>query len=100
MQYGSIAVMPKLTFSLDDETVQTLRAAARRTGKPQSRIVREAIARHAETEDRLADDDRVRLLAVLKRIGARTPARSQADVDRELREIRSSRRSGWSRPAR
>ena len=100
MHYGSIAIMPKLTFSLDDGTVQTLRAAARRTGKPQSRIVREAIARHAETEDRLAEDDRVRLLGVLRLIGTRKPARSQADVDRELREIRSSRRSGWSRPAR
>ena len=35
--------MAKLTFSLDDETVRTLRMIAERKRKPQSVVVREAI---------------------------------------------------------
>jgi predicted DNA-binding protein len=92
--------MPKLTFSLDDGTVETLRQAAARTGKPQSLIVREAIAQYASQEARLTDDERDRLLAVLRRIRRRPPTRPGAEVDRELREIRRSRRTGWTRPSR
>jgi hypothetical protein len=98
--YGSIAYMPKLTFSLDAETVDTLRRESRRTGKPQSQIVREAIALLADREDRLAPDDRIRLLGLLRRIGSRPPTRPQAGVSRELDELRKSRRTGWSRPVR
>jgi predicted DNA-binding protein len=89
--------VPKLTFSLDDETVAALRSAARRTGKPQSLIVREAIAQHAAHEDRLSDAERTRLLRVLERVGDQAPTRSATDVDRELAEIRRARRTGWSR---
>ena len=89
--------MPKLTFSLDAETVDALRTAARRTGKAQSLIVREAIALHTMREDRLSDADRDRLLAVLHHIRKRSSPRPQTDVDRELAGIRRSRRTGWSR---
>ncbi len=89
--------MPKLTFSLDAETVAALTTAARRTGKPQSLIVREAIAQHTASEARLSDKDRERLLSVLKRVGARPATRSATDVDRELKEVRRGRRTGWSR---
>jgi predicted DNA-binding protein len=92
--------MPKLTFSLDDETVEALRQAAARTGKAQSLIVREAVAQYAAQEDRLTDADRERLLAVLRRIRTRPPTRAAAEVGRELREIRRSRRTGWTRPSR
>ncbi len=92
--------MPKLTFSLDDETVETLRKAAARTGKSQSLVVREAVAHYAAQEDRLPDAERERLLGVLRRIRRRPPTRPAAQVDRELREIRRSRRSGWTRPSR
>ena len=92
--------MPKLTFSLDVETVETLRAAARRTGKPQSLIVREAIAIYDEREDRLSDAERDRLLGVLRAIRKHPSSRPQAEVDRELSEIRRSRRTGWSRSTR
>lgn len=90
--------MAKLTFSLDDATVEALRAAAQRSGKPQSLIVREAIADYATREARLSEADRVRLVDVLRRIRSRPAKRSAADVDRELRAIRRSRRTGW-RPA-
>jgi hypothetical protein len=92
--------MAKLTFSLDDTSVQMLRNAARRTRKPQSLIVREAIAQYAAREEMLSNEERTRLLSLVRRIKSRPPTRPQADVDRELREIRRSRRSGWSRPVR
>lgn len=92
--------MPKLTFSLDAETVETLRKAAARTGKPQSQIVREAVAHYAAQEDRLTDAERQRMLGVLRQIRTRPPTRAEADVDRELRDIRRSRRAGWTRPSR
>ncbi|HEX6323930.1 MAG TPA: ribbon-helix-helix protein, CopG family [Vicinamibacterales bacterium] len=92
--------MPKLTFSLDEATVDTLRQAAQRTRKPQSLIVREAIAQYAAREDLLPDPERERLLGILRGIGKRRPTRPQADVDRELREIRRRRRTGWTRASR
>lgn len=92
--------MPKLTFSLDDETVSALRKAAARFGKPQSLIVREAIAEYTSREERLSDAERDRLLDALQRIRSRPATRSQADVDRELQAIRRSRRTGWSRGTR
>lgn len=92
--------MPKLTFSLDDETVASLRKAAERSRKPQSLIVREAIAEYTRRDERLSPEERERLMGVLRRIKSRPRDRSQADVDRELREVRRSRREGWSRSSR
>lgn len=92
--------MPKLTFSLDEQTVGALRKAARRTNKPQSLIVREAIAQYAEREDLLPDSERERLLGVLRLIRKRPPTRPRAAVDRELSDIRRTRRTGWSRASR
>jgi predicted DNA-binding protein len=92
--------MPKLTFSLDDETVDALRTAAQRTRKPQSLIVREAIAQYAAREDLLSDPERERLLGVLRRIRKRPPTRPQESVDRELKDIRATRRTSWGRASR
>jgi predicted DNA-binding protein len=92
--------MVKLTFSLDEDTVTALRKVADRTNKPQSQIVREAIAEYAAREDRLSAAERERQLAVLRRIRARRPTRSAGEVDRELKAIRLARRTGWNRAAR
>jgi predicted transcriptional regulator len=92
--------MPKVTFSLDDDTVETLRRTAARRGKPQSMIVREAVAHYAAQEERLSDAERDRMLALVRRIRNRPPTRPEAEVDRELRAIRRSRRTGWTRPSR
>jgi predicted DNA-binding protein len=92
--------MPKLTFSMDDLSVQTLRRIAERSRKPQSLIVREAIAQYAEREELLSPEERTRLLAVLHRIRQRPATRPASEVGEELREIRRSRRTGWSRPVR
>lgn len=91
--------MSKLTFSLDDDIVRLLRRTAERTRKPQSLIVREAIAQYAAREEKLSDAERERLLKVLRDIKAKAPTRPQADVEQELKTIRRSRRTGWSRPA-
>jgi hypothetical protein len=65
--------------------------------KPKSLIVREAIAQYAAREDALAADERQRLLGVLRRIKQSPPTRPAAAVDRELQEIRHSRRAAWRR---
>ncbi len=92
--------MAKLTFSLDDSTVQLLKDTAERSRKPQSLIVREAIAHYASREDILPAAERERLLGVLRRMKTRPPTRPSSEVDRELREIRQARRTGWSRQGR
>jgi metal-responsive CopG/Arc/MetJ family transcriptional regulator len=92
--------MAKVTFSLDDETVSALRKAAERSRKPQSLIVREAIAEYTSRDERLSPEEREHLIGVLRRIHSRPRGRSHAAVDRELREMRRSRREGWSRPSR
>jgi predicted DNA-binding protein len=92
--------MVKLTFSLDDSTVRVLKETAERSRKPQSLIVREAIAHYAAREDILPAAERERLLGVLRRMKTRAPTRPSSEVDRELRDIRRSRRTGWSRPVK
>ena len=87
--------MAKLTFSLDAETVATLRKMAARLRKPQSLIVREAVAKYAAAEDELSDEERERILKVVDYIKTLPASGSQADAEREKREIRRSRRAGW-----
>ena len=89
--------MKKVTFTFDDETVETIRRAAKREDRPQSAVVREAVAMYGAREDRLSEAERQRLLNVLDAHLALMPKRSAAAVDRELREIRASRRAGWRR---
>lgn len=90
--------MVKVTFTLDDETVERLRRLATRLGRPQSQVVRESIKEYEARSDKLSEEERRRMLAVLDRIMKEPPTRPQAEVDAELREIRRSRRRGWSRP--
>jgi hypothetical protein len=90
----------KLAFSLDDEAVRLLRQAAERTRKPQSMVVREAITQYAAREETLSDDERKRLLGVVRAIRNRPSTRPAAAVDRELADVRRTRRTGWSRPGR
>ena len=90
--YGSIVDMIKVTFTLDEATVDQLRRTATKVRKPQSRVVREAIGEYAARADRLSEDERHRMLAVLDRAMRRRPSRMAAEVDVELREIRAARR--------
>jgi predicted DNA-binding protein len=91
--------MAKMTFSLDDETVRTLRMIAERKQKPQSVVVREAIVEYAAKDDKLSDAERSRKLHLLRHLRSQPPTRDHASVDRELDELRRSRKAGWGRRA-
>jgi hypothetical protein len=63
-------------------------------------VVREAVAHYAASEDKLTAEERERQLRVIDDMLAR-PRRAgdktRADVDRELQQLRLSRRSGGRR---
>jgi hypothetical protein len=87
----------KVTFTLDEATVEQLRRTAARVRKPQSRVVREAIAEYAARADRLSAGERQRMLDVLDRALRRPPSRSPAAVALELERVRAARRSWGAR---
>ena len=89
--------MAKATFVLDDDTLREIRSLASRKGKPQSHIVRQAIAAYARQEERLTDEDRARKLAMLDELLARPRTRPSSAVDAELEDVRRSRSRGWQR---
>jgi predicted transcriptional regulator len=88
--------MVKVTYTLDDETVQRIRRIAARLGKPQSQVVREAVKDYEARSDKLSDEERDRMLAVLGRLRSQLPTRPHEEVEAELRELRESRRR-WGR---
>ena len=92
--------MVKVTYSLDDATVRRVRRTAERLGKPQSQVVREAVAEYDARTDRLSEAERLRMLDVLDRWRKEHTPRSRESVEAELREIRQSRLEGWDRRSR
>ncbi len=84
--------MVKVTYSLDDATVRRIRRAAERLGKPQSLVVREAVAEYDARTDRLTEAERLRMLEVLDRLRDEPVTRTRESVAGENREIRRSRR--------
>jgi len=92
-------MVKKVTYTLDDETVERIRRVSARLGKPQSYVVREAIRDYEARSDKLSDEERDRMLAVLDRIMKEPPTRPQSEVDAELRELRKNRRWGRLHPA-
>jgi metal-responsive CopG/Arc/MetJ family transcriptional regulator len=89
----------KVTFTLDEATIARLEDTAQRLAKPKSEVVREAIRDFHARSDRLSEAERLRMLGVLDRIRKRTPARSQADINREIAQIRAARKAGGRRRA-
>ena len=94
--YGNMAAMVKVTFTLDDQTVERLRRTASRLAKPQSYVVREAVREYEMRSTKLSDEERERMLATVDRMVQERPTRTAAEVDAELGEIRGSRRR-WGR---
>jgi predicted DNA-binding protein len=86
--------MVKMTFTFDEDTVETLRQTAARLKKPQSVVVREAIQDYAARSGRLSDEERRHILKVFDRVVSRIPDGSQAEAAAEIAEIRASRRTG------
>jgi hypothetical protein len=89
--------MVKVTFTLSDETVAELRRTATRLGKPQSLVVREAVAEYAARADRLSERERQHLLGVLEKLGETPATRTARAVDAEIKAVRESRRQGGRR---
>ena len=81
--------MVKVTFTLDDATVEELRRTAARLKKPQSQVVREAVAEYSARTDKLSERERQRMLAILERVKRMKPTRSQAENDAEIAAIRA-----------
>jgi ribbon-helix-helix CopG family protein len=91
-----MATMVKVTFTLDDLTIERLRRTASRLAKPQSYVVREAVREYEARSTKLSDEERTRMLAIVDRMAQEPPTRTAAEVDTELGEIRASRRR-WGR---
>jgi hypothetical protein len=89
--------MARVTFSLDDATVAQIRQTAARLRRPQSHIVRDAVADFAARTDRLSERERQHLIGVLERLRDTKPTRPIAAVDEELRSVRAARRAGGRR---
>jgi hypothetical protein len=89
--------MVKVTFTLDERTVATLRQSAERLAKPQSAVVREAIAEHAARLGRLSESERHAMLKAFDDLVPRIPRRLARTADDEMRAIRRARRAGGRR---
>lgn len=89
--------MARVTFSLDDATVAEIKRTAARLRTPQSHVVREAVADYAARTDCLSERERQQMMRVLERLREAKPTRTAADVDVELKAIRTSRRAGGRR---
>lgn len=89
--------MARATFSLDEATIAEIKRTAERLRKPQSHVIREAVADFAARTDRLSERERTRVLDLLESLRKARPTRSGRAVDRELAEIRAARRRGGRR---
>lgn len=87
----------KSTFVLDDVTAQTIRRLAERTRKPQSLVVREAVAHYAAREEKSTPEERERWLSTFDELVARVAPREAAEVQKEQADLRAARRAGWTR---
>jgi predicted transcriptional regulator len=92
--------MVKVTFTLDDETLARLHRLAAKLRRPLSQVVRAAIKDYEARTDKLSEEERQRMLAVLDEIMKAPRTRSRAEVDAELREIRAARHHGGRRAPR
>ena len=84
----------KVTFTFDDGTVARIDRTAQRLGMSKSRVVREAVREYAARIGRLSESERLRVLGIFDEVVSRIPERPVEDVDRELDEVRRSRRGG------
>ena len=89
--------MVKMTFTFDEVTVEILRRTSARLKKPNSVVVREAIQNYADSADRLSDDERRHMVRLLDRIVGSPANRTGDAVDKEIQEIRATRRRGGRR---
>ncbi len=87
----------KVTFTLDQISIDRLQDAADRLAMPKSEIVREAILEFYDRLGRLSDRERSAMLRTFDQMVPLIPERSAAEVDKELSELRSARKTGGRR---
>jgi len=87
----------KVTFTLDKTAVTSLEDAAARLAMPKSAVVREAILEFHARIGRLGERERINMLRNFDQLIPQIPERSADSVDRELAELRKSRRTGGRR---
>ena len=89
-----------MTFTLDDATVKEIRRTAERLGRPQSQVVREAVAEYAARADQVTERERLHAVTLLEKLKKSPSSRAGSAVDTELRAVRTARRTGGRRTAR
>jgi Arc/MetJ-type ribon-helix-helix transcriptional regulator len=89
--------MVKVTYTLDDATVAEIRRTAERLGRPQSQVVREAVAEYAARTDRVGERERLRTVSILTSLKKAPAARTAKAVDAEIDAVRRARRKGGRR---
>ncbi|MGH9632989.1 MAG: ribbon-helix-helix protein, CopG family [Bryobacteraceae bacterium] len=87
----------KVTFTLDPVTLERLQDTASRLAMPKSEVVREAIMEFHERLGRLSNRERLAMLRSFDKLVPKIPVRGAAAIDRELAEVRRSRKSGGRR---
>jgi len=92
--------MVKMTFNFSEETAAHLKEAAWRLKKTKTDIVREGIVQVYKKSDKMSDEERARKIAILKEYAKQKLPGTRGDAEREIQEIRESRRTGWRPGAR
>jgi len=87
----------KVTFTLDQATVNRLQDAATRLARPKSAVVREAILDYYERIGRLSERERRGMLRTFDELVPKITSRSRAAVETELAELRQARKGGGRR---
>ena len=89
--------MVKMTFTLDETTVEVLRRISVRLQKPQSHVIREAICHYEPHAGQLSKAERKRRVELFDQMIKTIPMRAATEADEELRQLRYSRRKGWQK---
>jgi hypothetical protein len=95
-EYGhsKMPTLSKVTFSLDQATLDRLQDAAERLSRPKSQVIREAILDFYERLGRLSERERVGMLRAFDDLVPLIPVRREEDVEHELSELRIARQHG------
>lgn len=84
----------KVTFTLDEAALASLRDAAERLAMSKSEVVREAILEFHARIGRMGERERIGMLRAFDELVPQIPDRDAESVDRELADLRLARRAG------
>ena len=84
----------KVTFTLDEATVERIETASRRLALPKSQVVREAVEDYYERLGQMGERERKRMLRIFDEVVPQVPARPLKELRSELGAIRLARRGG------